>query len=64
MRTNDMTGQLTAIAAELIADQGGMTTDGPEAQIPASALIGLWRVQRLAQAAASRAYAWPPPLKR
>jgi AcrR family transcriptional regulator len=45
---NDMTAQLTVIAAQLIADRAGMTPDDPEPQIAASALIGLWRVQRLA----------------
>jgi AcrR family transcriptional regulator len=43
---NDTTDQLTAIAAQLIADRVGMTPDDPEPQIAASALIGLWRVQR------------------
>ena len=44
----DMNGQLMAIAAQVIADQAGMSPDDPEPQIAATALIGLWRVQRLA----------------
>ena len=44
----DMNGQLIAIAAQVIADQAGMTPDDPEPQIAASALVAPWRVQRLA----------------
>jgi AcrR family transcriptional regulator len=45
---NDMTAQLTATVAQLIADRTEMTPDDPEPQIAATALIGLWRIQRLA----------------
>jgi AcrR family transcriptional regulator len=42
---SDMIDQLTAVAAELIAERAGMTPDDPEPQITACALLGLWRVQ-------------------
>jgi AcrR family transcriptional regulator len=45
---NDMTDRLTAIVAQLIADRAGLNSNDPEPQIAATALVGLWRVQRLA----------------
>jgi AcrR family transcriptional regulator len=45
---NDMIDQLIDVTAQLIADRAGMTPGDPEPQITATALIGLWRVQRQA----------------
>jgi AcrR family transcriptional regulator len=41
----DMTDQLVAVAAEVLAHRAGMSTDDPEPQIAATALLGLWQVQ-------------------
>ena len=42
---SDMTGQLVAVAAEIIARRAGLNPDDPEPQIAATALLGLWRIQ-------------------
>ena len=42
---HDMTGQLIAVAAEVMADRAGLSPDDPEPQIAATALLGLWQVQ-------------------
>jgi AcrR family transcriptional regulator len=41
----DMTEQLVAVAAEIMAERAGLRPDDPEPQIAATALIGLWLVQ-------------------
>jgi AcrR family transcriptional regulator len=41
----DMMERSVAVAAEILATRAGMTTDDPEPQIAARALLGLWRVQ-------------------
>jgi len=40
-----MMDQFTAVAAEILARQAGMSPDDPEPQIAATALLGLWRIQ-------------------
>jgi AcrR family transcriptional regulator len=40
----DMTDQLIAVAAGVLADRAGVRPDDPEPQIAATALIGLWQV--------------------
>jgi AcrR family transcriptional regulator len=42
---SDMTDQLTAVAAEVLAQRAGVRPDDPEPQILATALLGLWRIQ-------------------
>jgi hypothetical protein len=44
---SDMTDQLVAVAAEILAGRAAMSADDPEPQIAATALLGLWRVQFL-----------------
>jgi AcrR family transcriptional regulator len=41
----DMMGQFVSVAAEILAVRAGMSTDDPEPQIAARALLGLWHVQ-------------------
>jgi AcrR family transcriptional regulator len=41
----DMTDQVIAVAAGMLAERAGVNADDPEPQIAAIALIGLWRVQ-------------------
>jgi AcrR family transcriptional regulator len=41
----DMIDQMTAVAAEALAQRAGVTVADPEPQIAANALIGLWQVQ-------------------
>jgi AcrR family transcriptional regulator len=41
----DMTDRLIAVAAEILAERAGLSLDAPEAQIAATALLGLWDVQ-------------------
>ena len=41
----DMTDQLVAVAAGLLADRAGLSTTDPEPQIAATAVLGLWRIQ-------------------
>jgi hypothetical protein len=41
----DMTDQAASAAARVLAARAGTTTDDPEPQIAARALLGLWRVQ-------------------
>lgn len=41
----DMTDQLIAVAAEIVAERTGTSPDDPEPQIAATALLGLWDVQ-------------------
>ena len=41
----DMTDQCASAAAAILAARAGTTTDDPEPQIAARALLGLWRVQ-------------------
>jgi AcrR family transcriptional regulator len=41
----EMTDQLVAVAAEVLAGRTGMDPEDPEPQIAATALDGLWRVQ-------------------
>src|SRR5580693_313000 len=41
----DMMERSVSVAAEVLAARAGMTSDDPEAQIAARALLGLWRVQ-------------------
>jgi AcrR family transcriptional regulator len=41
----DVTEQLVAVTAEILAGRAGMHPEDPEPQIAATALIGLWRVQ-------------------
>jgi AcrR family transcriptional regulator len=41
----DMTDQLIAVAAEILAGRAGMNSDDPEPQIAATAVIGLWQIQ-------------------
>jgi AcrR family transcriptional regulator len=41
----DMTSQLIAVAAELLAERAGQPADDPEPQVTAIALLGLWQVQ-------------------
>jgi AcrR family transcriptional regulator len=42
---NDMMDQFTDVAAAVLAERAGLPAGAPEAQITASALLGLWRVQ-------------------
>ena len=42
---SDMMDQFVAVAAELLAEQAGMSAEDPEPQIAATALLGLWRIQ-------------------
>jgi AcrR family transcriptional regulator len=42
---NDMMDQFAAVAAEILAGRARMSTDDPEPQIAAAALLGLWRIQ-------------------
>jgi AcrR family transcriptional regulator len=42
---HDMTGLLVAAAAEALAARAGLDAADPEAQIAASALLGLWPIQ-------------------
>jgi len=42
---SEMTGQFTAVAAEILAGRAGLRPDDPEPQIAATALLGLWRIQ-------------------
>ncbi|WP_199191337.1 TetR/AcrR family transcriptional regulator [Amycolatopsis sp. CA-126428] len=44
----DMTEQLEAVAAEVLAARTGRAADDPRCQIAATALLGLWRVQSTA----------------
>jgi AcrR family transcriptional regulator len=41
----DLTDQLIAMAAEVLAGRAGMSPDDPEPQIAATALLGLWQIQ-------------------
>jgi AcrR family transcriptional regulator len=41
----DVTDQLIAVAAEVLAHRFGLKPDGPEPQIAATALLGLWQIQ-------------------
>jgi AcrR family transcriptional regulator len=41
----DMTERAASVAAGVLAVRAGLTTDDPEPQIAARALLGLWRVQ-------------------
>jgi len=41
----DMTDQLIAVAAAVLADRARMSPDDPEPQIAATALLGLWQIQ-------------------
>ena len=41
----DMMERSVSVAAEVLAARAGTTSDDPEAQIAARALLGLWRVQ-------------------
>jgi AcrR family transcriptional regulator len=41
----EMADQLTAVAAEILADRAGMRMTDPEPHIAATALVGLWRIQ-------------------
>jgi hypothetical protein len=41
----DMTDQLIAVTAEILAGRAGMNPDDPEPQIAATAILGLWHVQ-------------------
>jgi hypothetical protein len=40
----DMTSQFVSVAAEVLAVRAGMSTDDPEPQIAARALLGLWHI--------------------
>jgi len=42
---NSMTERLTQVAATALAERAGIDPDEPEAQIAASVILGLWRVQ-------------------
>jgi AcrR family transcriptional regulator len=42
---SDMMDQFVSVAAEILAARAGMSTDDPEPQIAARALLGLWHVQ-------------------
>jgi len=42
---SEMMDQFVAVAAELLAEQSGMSPGDPEPQIAATALLGLWRIQ-------------------
>jgi AcrR family transcriptional regulator len=42
---SDMMDQFVAVAAELLAEEAGMSAEDPEPQIAATALLGLWRIQ-------------------
>ena len=42
---SDMMDQFTGVAAAILAGRAGMSTDDPEPQIAAIALLGLWRIQ-------------------
>jgi AcrR family transcriptional regulator len=44
---SDMIDQFVSVAAEVIADRVGLSSDDPEPQIAARALLGLWHVQAL-----------------
>ena len=41
----DMMSQFVSVAAEVLAVRAGMSTDDPEPQIAARALLGLWHIQ-------------------
>ena len=41
----DMMDQFAAVATEILATRAGVSTDDPEPQIAARALLGLWHVQ-------------------
>ncbi len=41
----DVTEQLIAVAADILARRVGMNTDDPEPLIAATAIVGLWQVQ-------------------
>jgi len=45
----DVTEQLIAVTAEILAGRTGTLSDDPEPQIAATALVGLWRVQSESQ---------------
>jgi AcrR family transcriptional regulator len=42
---SDMMDRFVTVATEVLAARSGMSTDDPEPQIAARALLGLWRVQ-------------------
>ncbi|TVT62644.1 TetR family transcriptional regulator [Amycolatopsis rhizosphaerae] len=42
---HEMTVQLAAVAAEVLADRAGMRAEDPEPRIAATALMGLWQIQ-------------------
>ena len=42
---SDMMDQFTAVAAGILAERAALSTDDPEPQIAATALLGLWRIQ-------------------
>jgi AcrR family transcriptional regulator len=42
---HEVTDQLIGVAAEILADRAGMSTEAPEPRIAATALLGLWDVQ-------------------
>lgn len=42
---HEMSVRLVAVAAEVLAERAGTSTGDPEAQIAATALVGLWQVQ-------------------
>jgi AcrR family transcriptional regulator len=41
----DLLDQFIAVAAEILAERAGMSSDDPEPQIAANALLGLWQIQ-------------------
>ena len=42
---SEMMDQFVTVAAEVLAKRAGTSADDPEAQIAATALLGLWRIQ-------------------
>ena len=42
---SDMMDQFVAVAADILAERAEMSSDDPEPQIAATALLGLWRIQ-------------------